>query len=72
MGMETPKWKKWPIGKIYGHSVFLELPPGLSGAEEKGEINRASLLLETMHKDHEFVAEMRDYLAPPTNQPEQI
>lgn len=53
------KWKKHRVGKLYGNSVFIELPPGLKGAEEEAEINRASLFLERAFREREFLNEMR-------------
>lgn len=58
------KWNKHRIGKLHGNSVFMELPPGLSVKEELLEINRASLYLEQSFRNHDFLNEMRDFLAP--------
>lgn len=62
----TDKWKKHRIGKLLGNSVFIELPPGLSGRDEETVINASSNYLEQSFKNHDFLNEMRDMLAPTT------
>lgn len=58
----SDKWIKHRIGKLHGHSIFIELPPGLSGEEEEAEINRASLYLEQSFRNDDFLNDMRDML----------
>lgn len=56
------KWKKHRIGKLYGDTVFIELPPGLSGSQEVNKINQASLFLEEASRNADFLRDMRDML----------
>lgn len=62
---EDKKWKKWPIGKIHGHSVYIELPPDFSGAETEQEWNSAALYLEQSFRNNDFLEEMREFFSPP-------
>ncbi len=55
-------WQKHRIGKLHGNSVFIELPPGLSGGEEEQAINRASLYLGQSFKNADFLEQMREML----------
>lgn len=57
---KTEKWLKWPIGKLHGHSVYIELPPGLSGEEHNREINKASLYLEKSFKNADFIEHLKE------------
>lgn len=59
---KTTKWEKHRIGKLYGHTVFIELPSGLSGQQEVDEIDRASRFLEESFRNADFIADWRDFM----------
>lgn len=57
------KWKKWPIGKFHDYTVYIELPPTLSGEETEREWNDAANYFEQSFRNHDFLNEMREFLS---------
>lgn len=54
------KWEKHRIGKLYGDTVFIELPPRLSAKQHNERINRAAFFLERAFRDSDFIENLID------------
>lgn len=59
------KWKKYPIGKLYGHSVYIELPPNLSGKDHNNILEKSRNHYEEAMHCAEWVRDFREFIAPP-------
>jgi len=59
----TNKWEKHRIGKLFGDTVFIELPPGLSGKEHNQRINQAALFLEQAFRNSDFLQSLKEIIS---------
>lgn len=59
---DNPVWTKHRIGKMFGNTIFVELPPGLSGKEHNDNIQKCASFLEQSFRNSEFIDHLKEVL----------